>query len=131
LQMMPETELIELMQQFGRAFFKADREALAECLAEDVVWHLHQGARGADEPLGRSLIGLDAILEEIAWRKANWRQLRVENLREVPAGDGVLQTFEISGIDENGQTFRNRVVDLYTVVNGRIAVKDTYWKSFR
>ncbi|MAG98180.1 MAG: hypothetical protein CMM08_16000 [Rhodospirillaceae bacterium] len=128
---MPESELEDLMKRFGRAFFKADREGLSKCLSDDFVWHLHHGDRGTDEPHGRTLLGLDAFLEELAWRKQNWREVRIENVRECPAGDGVLQTFEISGINEAGQAFRNKVVDLYTIVNGRIAVKDTYWKVFR
>jgi len=40
-----------------------------------------------------------------------------------------VQTFTISGIDEQGRPFRSDAVDLYPLRDARIARKDTYWKQ--
>ena len=50
----------ELMRRFMRAYARADRAALSECLTEDFVWHTHEGS---DAPIGKALVGVDAMVD--------------------------------------------------------------------
>ena len=121
--------LLELMEQFRRAYGKADREGLLAVVTEDFEWHQHVTREVGDLPTGRVLVGVDALIDEITWRGEHWSEVRYADLEERAAGDDLLvQTFTISG-KEDGQPFHARAVDLYPVVDGRIARKDTYWKS--
>ena len=74
-------------------------------------------------------IGVDAMVETIRWRQSNWSNVAYEDMDIVCHGDLIVQTFRVSGIDENGQEFDCRAVDLYPVRDGKLAKKDTYWKG--
>ena len=121
-------EIAALMKRFAKAFMRADAAELTAVLSGDFVWHLHYG-RMADAPAGRTLHGVDGFLRELAWRKQHWREVRYEEVVEQLAGERVLQTFIVSGIDDTGRAFRTRAVDLYRIAGGRITEKDTYWKQ--
>lgn len=115
----------DLMARFGRAFVQGDRAALAETVTDDFTWHLHEGA---EAPHAKTVVGVDAALGVIEWRKANWSDLRYSDVDFRCGDEHVTQTFQVSGTDENGQGFDVRAVDLYTVLDGRVASKDSYWK---
>ena len=66
----------------------------------------------------------------MSWRQEHWQNVRYENLEERSAGDLLVQTFVISGV-EDGVAFHASAVDLYPVVAGRISRKDTYWKYLK
>lgn len=125
-----EQEMLELMKRFRVAYAKADREGLLAVTSEDFEWHQHYGADDGDRPSGRILGGVDALLEEIAWRGEHWSDVSYEGLQERSAGDLLVQTFTISG-KEDGVSFHADAVDLYPVRDGRITMKDTYWKYVR
>ena len=125
-----EQEMLELMKRFRIAYAKADREGLLAVTSEDFEWHQHYGADDSDRPNGRLLSGVDALLEEIAWRRAHWTDVSYDGLQERSAGDLLVQTFTICG-KEDGVSFHADAVDLYPVRDGLITMKDTYWKYVR
>ncbi len=124
---MNDTELLELMKRFRQAYARADGDALRDVVAEDFVWHQHVATTTDDRPTGRVLRGVDALLEEIAWRSEHWQEVNYEGLEERATADLMVQTFTISG-KEDGVRFHAKAVDLYPVKDGRISMKDTYWK---
>ena len=126
-QEMTEEEMLSLMKRFRVAYARADREALLACTTEDFIWQQHNAHTPQDVPNGRVLVGVDALLDEVAWRGEHWSEVSYDGLEERSAGDLLVQTFTISG-REDGQPFQARAVDLYPVREGRIAMKDTYWK---
>ena len=115
-----------LIKAFLKAYQAADAEALAACTTADFVWHQHIGP---DSPHGQTLKGAEATAETVRWRQANWRDLKYEDMAFRYSEDLITQTFRVSGVDENGERFDVRAVDLYPVKDGRIAAKDTYWKQ--
>ena len=125
---MTEEEILALSKRFRVAFAKADKDMFAEILTSDFEWHQHYGDKN-DAPTGRVLQGIDALMEELHWRRQNWSDVKFENMEERAAGDMILQTFVISGTDPDGP-FHAKAVDIYPIVDGRIARKDTYWKRF-
>ena len=125
---MTEEELLALMKRFRLAYAKADREELLATTSAGFEWHQHRAHEYEQLPTGRVLHGVDAMLEEIAWRRQNWTDVSYEEMQERSTGDLLVQTFTISG-KEAGQPFHAKVVDLYPVEGGLITRKDTYWKD--
>lgn len=119
-------EADELMSRFSRAFVSADAEGLAQCLAQDFVWHLHEGP---DSPHGRTVEGIEGMLQVLRDRKENWQDVRYSDVSVSTDGSLIIQTFRVSGRDSQGRNFDVRAVDLYPVEGGRIKAKDSYWKN--
>ena len=119
--------MLALMKRFRVAYARADRQALEAVTTPDFRWCQHFANGADDQPAGRELGGVPALLDEIAWREVHWSDVVYDNLVERAADDLLVQTFTISG-NSDGVPFHANVVDLYPVRDGRIAVKDTYWK---
>ena len=120
---------LDLMTRFRRAYAAADGDLLREVLGDGFQWHTH--AFDPDNPLstGRIIHGVDAMVEELRWRKANWTDVTFAGLIEHFAPKLVTQSFTISGIDR-GTPFNVAAIDLYTLDgDDRIVKKDTYWKQ--
>ncbi len=124
-------ELVEVMRHLKRGFAKCDRASLAKAVCDDFEWHVHWQEGEGDQPTGKVLRGLDEVMREIERRRDHWTELRYEDMEERLAGDLIVQTFTVSGVDENGVRFSSAAVDLYPLRGGRIARKQTYWKQFR
>lgn len=127
---MTETEMLALMKRFRTAYGKGDEMALKATVTSDFVWQQHYAAAASDQPTGRILQGVDELLAEVKWRREHWADVSYENLEERSAGDLLVQTFVVKGF-EDGVFFHANAVDLYPVVDGRIARKDTYWKYLK
>ena len=122
---MTEEDMLALMKKFRVAYTKGDRDGLLAATTDDFEWHQHSARDSADLPYGRVLVGVDALVEEIQWRRENWTEVEYVGLEERSAGDVLVQTFTIRGKSE-GRPFHAKAVDLYPVREGRITRKDTY-----
>ncbi|ETX04576.1 nuclear transport factor 2 family protein [Candidatus Entotheonella palauensis] len=118
-------DLKALMQRFGRSFLDADKTGLQSCVTSNVEWHLHAGP---DAPHGRVVHGVDGMLEVIRWRRANWLDVRYQDVVYTYTENLVVQTFRIVGADQHGSRFDCRGVDLYEIREDRVARKDSFWK---
>ena len=107
---MNNDEMLKLMRQFRRAYGAADGDALRAVTTADFEWHQHVGRSSDDQPSGRILVGVGALLEEIAWRSEHWQDVSYEGMVERSAGDILVQTFTIRGI-EGGKPFHADAVD--------------------
>ena len=94
---MNEDQLLALMKRFRVAYGRADRDALLAVTSADFEWHQHYAEGKDQQPSGRILSGVDALLEEIRWRGDHWSEVRYEGLVERAAADLLVQTFTISG----------------------------------
>ena len=126
---MTDSELLELMARYRRAYSEVDEETLSRTVSNDFEWHMHYSDPGQLNPTGKVLLGVGAMVDEIKRRQASWRNLKYENLVERAASDFILQMFTASGIDERDRAFHVNVVDVYSVSEGLITKKDTYWKG--
>ena len=120
----------ELMGRFRDAYVAADAAALTEVLAPGFEWHLNWFPADQPSPTGNVLHGVDEMVDELRprRRRQTWTNVRYRDLNERFAVGLVVQTFTISGINERGMPFEVAAVDLYPIVDDRIAKKDTYWK---
>lgn len=124
---MTDARMLELMVRFRTAYSKADRDGLLRVVTADFAWHQHCAPNADQLPTGRILNGVDELLTEVLWRREHWRDVNYANLKERAAGDILVQTFVISGRQDDIE-FHANAVDLYPVRDGKIARKDTYWK---
>ena len=126
---MTDEDLLALMKAYREAFGAADKARLTAVVTEDFEWHMHYHDPDPISRTGKVLLGVDAMVDEIQRRQSQWRDVRFENLVERAAGDFILQMFRQSGIDERDRPYDVAVVDVYSVRDGLISKKATYWKG--
>lgn len=119
-------EQTAVLKQFGSAFFKRDLDALAACTTDDVEWRF---AIGADVPFGRVYRGIEGIAQGFAERDQNFVNLRYEEVNTTALADGrVLMEYRVIGADTKGNDIDCYGLELYAFRDGRVALKDAYWK---
>ena len=126
--MTEQVNYLDLMTRFRRAYASTNPDLLREVLGEGFEWHTHTFDPNNPVSTGRVINGVEDMVEELKWRKANWTGVRFEGLIEHFAPKLVTQSFTISGSDR-GTPFQVAAVDLYTLDDADLIVKkDTYWK---
>lgn len=117
-----------LMQRFGKAYFSRDRAKLAEVITEDAEWHF---AFGADAPHGRVRKGIAGFMQGMAENDALFEQLKFNDVKCHGLGpDRLVMTYVVDGKYRGGAAFTLRGVELVTAREGRVAMKDVFWKQF-
>ncbi len=120
-------ELQALFRRFGRAFNAGDVDAIAACVTADFRWIM---ARGPDAPHGRVVEGRDALREALGERGQELADVRFSEAKVFAAGDHVVGTFRMTAIRRaDNAPVDLRGCDIYTLRDGLIASKDSYWKQ--
>jgi hypothetical protein len=126
--MIEQVDYSDLMTQFRKAYAAVDSQLLGGVLGEGFEWHTHTFDPGNPNTTGRVLYGIEEMVEQLEWRRANWIDVRFEDLIEHFAPKLITQSFTISGADR-GTPFHVAAIDLYTLnAADMIIKKDTYWK---
>jgi ketosteroid isomerase-like protein len=116
-----------LMKGFGQAYFARDPALLAQVITSDAQWHF---AMGSDAPHGRVRVGVAGFLQGIAENDALFEKLRFDQVVCQGLGtDKIVMTYLINGQHRGGAAFALRGIELITVLDGRIAMKDVFWKQ--
>lgn len=116
---------VGLLQNFAAAWNRHDIDALMGFMADDCSFHAVAGA----ELMGRSFVGRDAVREgfELAWKTfpdAAW--LDGEHF---VCGDRGVSESTFRGTRADGTRVEARMVDVFTLRDGKIAVKNAYRKD--
>jgi len=119
---------LELLKRFGKAFNAGDAAGVLACVTEDFEWRLHEGP---ETPQGRVVRGTAEVAAELAARKARYRELRFSETEVIESGERIVGLFRARGAYADGSPIDVRGCDVYTLRQGRIAVKDSYWKIIR
>jgi ketosteroid isomerase-like protein len=116
-----------VMARFASAYFKRDARRLAEAVTPDAEWHF---AFGGGVPNGRVRRGIEGFLQGIAENDALFERLRFDDVAIRPFGeDQIVMTYLANGRYREGDDFALRGVELITVRDGRLALKDVFWKQ--
>jgi ketosteroid isomerase-like protein len=115
-----------LVVRFLEGFAMADSAALSAVVSNDFTWHLH--TRQGDHR-GRTVTGVGAMSDILKERRLKWRKVRYTDVRLIASGDRVFQTYRVTGTDLESGPFDSTGVDLYEIRNGKITLKDSYWKQ--
>ncbi len=120
-------ELQALFRRFGKAFNAGDIDAIAACVTPDFRWIM---ARGPDAPHGRIVEGRDALRAALNERGQELADVRFSEAQVVAAGELVVGTFRMTATRRaDNAAVDLRGCDIYTLRDGLIASKDSYWKQ--
>lgn len=126
---MDDAAAIEVMKQFGKAFFKKDSALLAAAITEDAEWHQDSGP---DAPHGRVLKGVKGFLQGIVDKEGRYESQRFNDVVIKAMGeDQIVMTYLLEGKSKDGREFSARGIELLTVRDGRICKKDVFLKQLR
>lgn len=112
--------------RFLKAFASSDPNELKETVTADFTWHLHVGE---GDFRGRTVSGVDGIMQVKEERRSDWSNVNYSNIRLFVADNRVVQTYRVTGDSRRYGAFDANGVDLYLVREGRVVIKDSYWKQ--
>ncbi len=118
--------VMALLRDFGKAFNRGDIDGILACVTDDFEWRL---AAGPDAPDGRIVRGKEAVRAALEERDREIAEMRFSETSVAVAGDTVFGCFRATGKTRDGQPIDRRGVDIYRIRDGKIALKDSYWKQ--
>lgn len=93
-------------------------------IADNAVF---DGPRG-DEPWGTRFVGRAAVRAGFAARFAGIPDIRYQEDEHFDDGDRGASEWTLSGTTTEGQRIEVRGCDLWTLRDGKVAKKDSFWK---
>jgi ketosteroid isomerase-like protein len=124
----PINPVMALLRDFGKAFNRGDIDGILACVTEDFEWRL---AEGPEAPDGKVVKGKEAVRQALEERDREIAEMRFSETAVTVDGDRVIGTFRATGKTRDGQPIDRRGVDIYRIEDGKIALKDSYWKQVR
>lgn len=118
--------VMALLRDFGKAFNRGDIDGILACVTDDFEWRL---AEGPDAPDGKVVKGKEAVRQALEERDREIAEMRFSETAVTVDGDRVIGTFRATGKTRDGQPIDRRGVDIYRIEDGKIALKDSYWKQ--
>lgn len=117
---------IELLDAIQGAFNRRDVDAILGYFADDVEWLM---ARGPEPKVGRRLKGKKAIGDLLRARFEIVPDMRWEEMTHFIAGDRACSEWIVRGRNrQSGETLELLGCDIWTLRDGKVTKKDTYWK---
>ena len=120
-----DAEHIDVLERIMAGFNAHDVEAIVAAFAEDAVF---DAPRGPD-PWGRRFEGKDAIRQGFAARFEGIPDVHYEPLGDFVCDDRGVSEWTLSGTTTAGERIEVRGCDLWTFRDGRIVVKNSFWKT--
>ena len=116
---------VEMLQAFADAWNRHDPEALMSFMADDCVFEASAGPDAA----GTRYVGREAVragYREVfaAFPDAHWR-----NARHFVHGDRAVSEWTFTGTRPDGSRVEVNGCDLFTLRDGKIAIKNSYRKN--
>jgi steroid delta-isomerase-like uncharacterized protein len=107
-------------------FNRHDLDAILEHFADDAIFESPRGP----EPYGTRYVGKDEVRIGLAKRFAGIPDVHYGDDRHFVSADGTRGASEwtLTGTTTDGQRLEVRGCDLWTLRDGKIVVKDSYWK---
>jgi steroid delta-isomerase-like uncharacterized protein len=123
---MKEGADVETLQAVLDAFNRHDLDGIMEHFADDAVF---DSPRGPDS-WGTRFEGRDAVRAGLAKRFEGIPDVHYGDDRHFLSADGGrgVSEWTLTGTTTDGQRLEVRGCDLWTLRNGQIVVKDSYWK---
>ena len=118
--------VMALLREFGKAFNKGDVDGILACVTDDFEWRL---AEGPDRPDGRIVRGKEAVRAALQERDREIAEMRFSETEVTITQDKVFGSFRATGKTRDGREVDRRGLDIYEIRDGKIALKDSYWKQ--
>jgi len=117
-------DAIQMLRSIAAAFDGHDLDGILAQFADDAVF---ESPRGPD-PWGLRFVGKDEIRRAFAGRFAGIPDVRYQHDDHFVDGDRGASEWTLSGTTVEGERLEIRGCDLWTIRDGLIVKKDSYWK---
>jgi len=121
---MEHDEAVEMLRSIAAAFDRHDLDGIMGHFADDAVF---ESPRGPD-PWGRRFVGREEVRTAFAGRFSGIPDVRYRQDDHFVDGDRGASEWTLSGTTTDGERLEIRGCDLWTIRDGRIVKKDSYWK---
>jgi len=121
---MAHDQTIEMLRAVAAAFDRHDLESILVHFTDDAVFDSPRGP----EPWGQRFAGLDEIRGAFAGRFAGIPDVRYLDDDHFADGDRGASEWTLSGTMTDGTPIEVRGCDLWTLRDGKIVKKDSFWK---
>jgi ketosteroid isomerase-like protein len=115
---------LEMLREIAAGFDTHDVERIMTHVAPDAVF---ESPRGPD-PWGRRFEGRDAVRAAFESRFAGIPDVRYQEDEHFTDGDRGASRWHLTGTTTDGQRLDLHGCDLWTIRDGLIVLKDSYWK---
>lgn len=119
------TKMLEVLKIFGKAFNNNDADGILSCVTENFEWRLGEGPSAPDAKI---LVGAEEVRTELNTRAEKYKIIKFSETELIYSEKHVIGRFRATGEYANGRPLNVRGIDIYEFHNGKIAVKDSYWK---
>jgi ketosteroid isomerase-like protein len=126
---MPEIDqkaAMDVLKAFGKAFNTGDVDGILAQVIDDFEWRMHEGPLAPD---GEIVRGRDAVRAALAKRAERIESTRFSEAEVLFGDDHVVGRFRATGAYKDGATIDVHGIDIYSFKDGKISVKDSYWKA--
>lgn len=121
---MERDDALDMLRSICAAFDRHDLDGIMTHFAEDAVF---DSPRGPDR-WGQRFVGVDQIREAFAGRFSGIPDVRYQDDDHFADGDRGASEWTLSGTMLDGQRIEVRGCDLWTMRDGKIVKKDSFWK---
>ena len=121
---MDHDEAIQMLRSIAAAFDGHDLDGIMAHFADDAVF---ESPRGPDQ-WGRRFVGREEVRTAFAGRFSVIPDVRYRQDDHFVDGDRGASEWTLSGTTTDGERLEIRGCDLWTIRDGRIVKKDSYWK---
>jgi ketosteroid isomerase-like protein len=122
---MDRDDAMRMLEAIATAFDEHDLDGIMVHFAGDAVF---EGPRGTD-PWGTRSVGADAVREAFAARFAGIPDVRYQQDSHFVDGDRGASEWTLSGTTTAGERIEVRGCDLWTLRDGKVVKKDSFWKT--
>ena len=120
------TAAMNVLKAFGKAFNVGNVDGILGQVTDDFEWRLHEGSNAPDAKIVK---GSDAVRAALALRAERIDSIRFSETEVLFGDDHVVGRFRAIGAYKDGKAIDVRGIDIYSFKDGKISVKDSYWKA--
>jgi ketosteroid isomerase-like protein len=117
-------QTLDVLRSITAAFDAHDLDGILAHFAQDAVFESPRGPN----PWGQRFVGLDQIRGAFAGRFSGIPDVRYQDDDHFVDGDRGASEWTVSGTTTDGQRIEVRGCDLWTLRDGKVVKKDSYWK---
>ena len=121
---MDHDEAMQMLRSIAAAFDGHDLDGIMAHFADDAVFESPRGP----EPWGRRFAGREEVRNAFAGRFSGIPDVRYRQDDHFVDGDRGASEWTLSGTTTDGERLEIRGCDLWTIRDGKIVKKDSYWK---
>ncbi len=121
---MEHDDAMAMLKAIAKGFDEHDLDGILAHFAPDAVFESPRGP----EPWGQRFVGLEAIRGAFAARFSGIPDIRYQEDDHFVDGDRGASEWTLSGTTTAGDRIEVRGCDLWTLRDGKVVKKDSYWK---